>query len=283
MFGVAFLEDSAQTRQLPQPYFGRWHSLWHEATTKKSAFWQRDAVSRRLVSFHRGEDLGRTLEGTKAHTPDARYNFGVTWANALRRTPEEWGNLNWIAQNFRDTCWSATQLVRQELLPFLAGEAEREALGWKIASNCENWGTSRLRHSVYPSNGSCTEHTDYGVITIQQATCQGLEAFIAGEWMRVCVPTNCVLVFAGDMLELLTNGRICALRHRVSLEEKHIGTPDPAPAVVRQSHILFVQPDKHTVVKPLQAYLRSDGTDMPPVRYGDWHSLKTTRAFKQWT
>mmetsp|Transcript_86320 Transcript_86320/g.279505 ORF Transcript_86320/g.279505 Transcript_86320/m.279505 type:complete len:81 (-) Transcript_86320:50-292(-) len=76
------------------------------------------------------------------------------------------------------------------------------------------------------------------------------------------------------MLERLTNGRLPALLHGV-----HLGPAWAAgTATARQSHILFLQPDRDSVVAPLRCYLRGDGTDLAPVRYGDWHKRKAALA-----
>jgi len=307
--GAVFLEVSAGEpavgSALPDPHYSCWHELWREALTTRAWFQQREAVRQRLLSFNRSEDLARTMQGgVKAHTPDLRYNFGVTSWNAASRSDAEWQELGWIAQNFREALHSTTELVRRELQPLLQAEvfalpqqegaalqhaASRDSLAEKLRLGTgEHWSGSRLRHSVYPVNGSCTEHTDYGVLTFQQSTASGLEAHLFGEWRPLCAPPGCAVAFAGDMLELLTNGRVPALRHRVSLQRG----PDSAASVggaaagvwcgqdaVRQSHILFLQPDKSSVVAPLAVYRRNDGSDRRPVRYGDWHTLKSSLAF----
>lgn len=288
--GAVFLEASSDMvvgSRLPEPEFCWWHELWHEAVTSRSWFQQREPVRQRLLSFNRSEDLARTMQGgEKSHTPDLRYNFGVTCWNALHRGDQEWQDLWWIAKNFRDTLGSATELLRRELLPELEADGAlvltpaavpADGFAQKLRSGRgENWSGSRLRHSVYPVNGSCTEHTDYGVLTFQQSTALGLEANIFGEWRSLHGPPGTALVFAGDMFELLTNGTVPALRHRVTTTTLAASHPQSA---VRQSHILFLQPDKGTVVAPLGAYRRHDGTDRKPVRYGDWHNQKANLAF----
>merc|ERR1712113_968292 len=107
----------------------------------------------------------------------------------------------------------------------------------------------------YPRGGSCTEHTDYGVVTLQQSTSSGLEGYIEGEWKPLEPPAGCALLFAGDMLEILTNGRVSALKHRVRLDQE-VQNGRRNDVAARQSHILFLQPDKKTVVRPLSRYLR---------------------------
>merc|ERR1712085_199923 len=88
-------------------------------------------------------------------------------------------------------------------------------------------------------------------------------------------------MFAGDMFEVLTNGHTKALKHRVALPGSSSGSPGPIEerGIVRQSHILFLQPDNDTTVAPLNAFLRHDGTDYQAVRYGSWHRKKVDLAF----
>lgn len=298
--GAAFLELGTSPRERPPaPRYGQWRSLWHEATAQRRRFWERPAAAARLLAFNRGEDLRRTLEGEhKTHRADWRYNFGVTTGNALSRSAEEWDDLAWIAEDFRETLDFASRLMEQELLSpspasahggsasgssaarRAAGEEERPpTLLGKLRERSEGWGCSRFRHSVYPAGGACTEHTDYGVVTLQQSNAPGLEAELNGGWRHLEPPEGCVLVFAGDMLERLTNGRVKALKHRVCLEGEAASRGEED--VVRQCNIFFLQPDKATVVQPLRQYIREDNTDLSPVKYGDWHHLKTRLAFQR--
>ena len=90
-----------------------------------------------------------------------------------------------------------------------------------------------------------------------------------------------MVVFAGGMLARLTAGRIPALKHRVCLPRPAQGmAPKGAPAV-RQAHILFLQPDKNTIVKPLRVFCKGDGTDPQPMRYRDWHRMRSQLAFQR--
>ncbi|CAK0804216.1 unnamed protein product, partial [Prorocentrum cordatum] len=105
--------------------------------------------------------------------------------------------------------------------------------------------------------------------------------YIRGSWRQVDVPDDCAVLFAGDMLERLTNGGTPALLHRVTMGgEAMPGRIRSWWPSVRQSHILFLQPDQDTVVCPLRPFLSaSHGQNLPPVRYGDWHKQKVCLAF----
>jgi len=271
--GAVFLKDSPG--HLPDQNFPKWKELWREATAQQADFRKRQVVQAWQLRFSRGEDLLRTLQGeSKTHTPDVRYNFGVG-REVLWQAAASWGDIAWIHSDFQKTLTLLAELMHQELSAMVNAEAPG-TLGALVASGKESWYGSRLRHSIYPANGSCTEHTDYGVITLQQSSAAGLEAQIKGEWKALQPPDGCHVVFAGDMMERLTNGQVRALRHRVCLPELQTTS---SGEIVRQSHILFLQPDRNTIVQPMKAYLRGDGTDLVPIRYGDWHKKKASLAF----
>jgi len=261
----------------------------------------RTAAQRRLFAFNSGEDLKRTLQtgGNSKHHADARYNFGVTTDNALKRTANEWGDLVWIANDFKQTWEFAARTLEEEILSYSnqiqdatgtisTDEASSDDFLAKLRSKSEGWMCSRFRHSLYPSGGVCTEHTDYGFATLQMTNSPGLQAFIDGRWQQVDTPDDCFLLFAGDMLELLTNGAVPALLHRVNLD----APPPPHPQrrsgnrsslqIMRQCNIFFLQPDRTSSVAPLPGLLRDDGTDHEAVVYGDWHLRKSTLAFHRY-
>ncbi|CAE7601487.1 unnamed protein product, partial [Symbiodinium microadriaticum] len=159
------------------------------------------------LRFSQGEDLQRTLEGhQKSHTPDVRYNFGLGveslhWCN--------WGDLQWVCDELCNSFAVISRLIFNELTSAvpLADEPPK-TLGSLLYHGVEQFAGSRMRHSIYPSNGSCTEHTDYGVGTFQQSTAAGLQARLPnGQWLPLQPPDSGGLLFAGDMLERMTNGQ----------------------------------------------------------------------------
>ncbi|CAJ1410116.1 unnamed protein product [Effrenium voratum] len=260
--GAVFVRDDS----LPDPDFVSWQGLWQQALEDHRSFRRRPAVLNRQLRFSKGEDLLRTRVGeAKAHTPDIRYNFGVG-VDVMSR---DWDELSWIRDGFDSVLQMLMAMMKSELASATDAEEPENTLGSKVLLDCESWAGSRLRHSVYPPNGSCTEHTDYGVVTLQQSTAPGLEAYVAGSWQSLVPPPGHAVLFAGDMLEILTNGKVPALVHRVT------------PGGSRQSHIIFLQPDRNTIVQPLRPFLRHDGTDHMPVKYGEWHKRKTSLAFQK--
>jgi len=216
----------------------------------------------------------------KRHQPDRRITFGVSDSAVFGTRKPDWEELGWIAEDYAALKAVVANLINDELAEVCGGETCRGTLGAKLR-NAEAWSQSAMRHCLYPSGGSCTEHTDYGVVTWQHCTSSGLEAHIRGGWQRLQPPNDCAVLFAGDMLARLTNGKVPALVHRVCIEEENscekLPVRDRDP--VRQAHILFLQPDRETIIQPLKPYLSGTGHDLQPIRYGDWHQKKVELAF----
>jgi len=295
--GVVFLDVSADAEtgeaKLPTPPYEQWEELLREAQSSPQTFNARQCVDGRFLRFSSREDLRRTVEGDgKSHTPDDRVMFGLT-DKALRMKWLQWEDLRWVPDHYRELKTALVDLIRQELAPLCGQEhGPASTFGVKLKKGVEGWGQTALRHCIYPYGGSCTEHTDYGVVTLQHCSSPGLEGHIYGEWQPLHRP-DCVVLFAGDMLERLTNGRTKALLHRVLLEPLE---PEQAEAnaggaawsadvrfrrrpTARQSHVFFLQPDWETIVQPLAPFRSGTDADLPPIRYGDWHQEKVSLAF----
>ena len=60
---------------------------------------------------------------------------------------------------------------------------------------------------------------------------------------------DAVLINAGDMLEMFTNGSLPATLHRVIIPEEEI-----KKRTSRQSIVFFVHPDHETMISPLPTY-----------------------------
>jgi len=301
--GAVILEARGEINisRLFAPPYARWAELLSEARGSRARFNARPCIDGRVLRLSGREDLQRTLHGdAKAHTPDDRVMFGLS-DSALRSRWLDWGNLSWVLEDYAATKAVVASIFEREVAPLCDPEHDQPlTLGAKVRSGRETWSQSAFRHCVYPEGGACTEHTDYGVLTLQCCSADGLEVFIEGEWRLLHIPANSAVLFAGDMLERLTNGRTRALLHRVSLPPaERLGTVETGPAdclandnrrassatsrtqrpTVRQSQVLFLQPDQNTIVAPLRRFLRGSSEDLPPVRYGDWHHHKVSLAF----
>lgn len=275
--------DKANVR----PNWLNWHTLMMEATRQRKKFLARECVQNKQLRFSLSEDLSRTMIGeAKSHQPDRRVSFGIS-DSAVQSPLVNWEDLQWAVDGFRNLKASLCEVVERELRDLCAQDGDRETLAVKIVQGWENWGKSNLRHCVYPENGTCSAHTDYGLVTLQYSTGPGLQILRDDTWLSLDSPRGCALLMAGDSLERLTNGMVKAVQHRVCMaDEERSSTSFPEMKFdcrslegARQSHILFLAPSADTLVAPLQCQLRHDGTDLAAVRYGDWHRAKVNLAF----
>ncbi|CAJ1410115.1 unnamed protein product [Effrenium voratum] len=233
--GAVFVRDDS----LPDPDFVSWQGLWQQALEDHRSFRRRPAVLNRQLRFSKGEDLLRTRVGeAKAHTPDIRYNFGVG-VDVMSR---DWDELSWIRDGFDSVLQMLMAMMKSELASATDAEEPENTLGSKATA------------FIHPMVLAPSTQT---------------MAYVAGSWQSLVPPPGHAVLFAGDMLEILTNGKVPALVHRVT------------PGGSRQSHIIFLQPDRNTIVQPLRPFLRHDGTDHMPVKYGEWHKRKTSLAFQK--
>ena len=123
--------------------------------------------------------------------------------------------------------------------------------------------TLRLLH--YPANRGAHvksgqlgagAHTDYGLLTLLfQRGVGGLEVRGAdGDWLPVAADPDAIVINAGDLLEVWTNGRYRSTPHRV---QPQLGD------VERQSIAMFIDPDSATEVRVLPSCTGPDN----PVRF----------------
>ncbi|CAE7671477.1 2ODD19, partial [Symbiodinium pilosum] len=295
LFGAVYLSPgwehvgtSEEAEASFRPEYDKWYDLMLEATWKTKKWRSRPCVNERHLRLSGSEDLSRTLLGeAKHHEPDKRFAFGLSESSAKSHFVD-WGDLRWAPEGYLTLKAAVARMFESEVASLCSTEkGNRDLLGVKLRLGWERWGRSGLRHCVYPAEGTCSSHTDYGVVTLQFSNGPGLEVFAHGSWhVLEEPPEGGALLFAGDMLERMTNGRIKALPHRVHVQTESL---EAAPKLqeeggggqpgVRQSHILFLQPDSDTWVAPLRPYLLNNGNDLDPIRYGDWHQMKVRLAF----
>lgn len=91
----------------------------------------------------------------------------------------------------------------------------------------------------------CSEHTDYGGLTILfQDDCGGLEVRnVAGDFVEAVPMKGTALVNVGDFIAMCTGGRLKSTPHRVLVSEKNFYKR-------RQSLVFFCDPDGERVVQP---------------------------------
>ncbi|GAB4061339.1 isopenicillin N synthase family dioxygenase [Uliginosibacterium sediminicola] len=137
---------------------------------------------------------------------------------------------------------------------------------------------SQLRLIHYPYNPAIAaerpgigEHTDYECFTILLPTTGGLEVQNgANEWIPAPVVPGAFVINIGDMLEILSNGRFVATKHRVRKVPEE-----------RYSFPLFCACDYDTVIAPLPELLPADGhSDYAPQICGQHLYAQTMQTFK---
>eukprot|EP00928_Gymnodinium_smaydae_P008173 TRINITY_DN12971_c0_g1_i2.p1 TRINITY_DN12971_c0_g1~~TRINITY_DN12971_c0_g1_i2.p1 ORF type:complete len:463 (+),score=36.80 TRINITY_DN12971_c0_g1_i2:34-1389(+) len=285
--GVVFLPIG--TRQEPlgclkelQTTCSQWLDVGQKVFACPWKYKRMPCVVNRHLRISDREHLQRTLEGqSQEHVPDNRCTISIC-DSAFRSRREEWNELWPLVHAYEVTKDAIAVMVQKELASVCRGETDHQTLGAKLAAGTEMWGATSFRHCIYPKGGSCSEHTDYGVATFQQCTCNGLEFFAHGKWREIEAPEGMAVLFAGDMMERLTNGYIKAVLHRVRLPPSNWSTASglrDQPVVERQSNILFLQPSTKTVVKPLAPFLAGNASDMQAIRYGEWHFKKASLAY----
>lgn len=131
---------------------------------------------------------------------------------------------------------------------------------------------SQLRLIHYPLDATAEDrpgigaHTDYECFTLLFATAPGLELLDKqGRWLDVPVKPDALIMNIGDMMEIMSNGRYVATKHRVR-----------KVAEERYSFPLFCSCDYDYVVAPL---LRDETPRYAPVRCGEHLYNQTAQTF----
>mmetsp|Transcript_19536 Transcript_19536/g.49452 ORF Transcript_19536/g.49452 Transcript_19536/m.49452 type:complete len:697 (-) Transcript_19536:113-2203(-) len=304
VFVATDLSDDARgpsPLRIPVPRYEKWRQALEKAQQDPHTFYARQCVYDRHLRLSWREDLQRSRDGpSKDFVPDDRVMFGLS-DSAVHDPWLEWGDLRWVVDEYCKSKDALASLMQRELEGHCLCETQPRSFGLKLRKGKERWSQSVLRQCFYWDGGSCTEHTDYGVVTMQDCSSAGLEGFIDGAWQPIQPPPGCMVIFAGDMLERLTNGRVQALLHRVVIKPDQPsddecmepctrkggvhrvrlkGNARKPNLACRQSHVIFLQPDNDSVIVPLARFRSSDGrSDLPPVRYGSWHREKVNLAF----
>jgi len=131
---------------------------------------------------------------------------------------------------------------------------------------------SQLRLIHYPFDANAKDrpgigaHTDYECFTLLFATAAGLQIVDKrGEWADVPVVEDTLIMNIGDMMEILSNGRYMATRHRVQkvMEERY-------------SFALFHACDYDYVVAPV---VRGEAPKYAPLKGGEHLFNQTAQTF----
>eukprot|EP00747_Dinoflagellata_sp_TGD_P212004 gnl/TRDRNA2_/TRDRNA2_85153_c0_seq1.p1 gnl/TRDRNA2_/TRDRNA2_85153_c0~~gnl/TRDRNA2_/TRDRNA2_85153_c0_seq1.p1 ORF type:complete len:501 (+),score=55.48 gnl/TRDRNA2_/TRDRNA2_85153_c0_seq1:123-1625(+) len=190
--GVVFITARAPTDSfqvaLDSAKYAGWLRVLYEARWNPASFYKRECVRGGHLRLSVNEDLQRTVEGKdKDYSPDERSNFGISDSavNNQRSGFVDWRDLQWVIDDYVALKGVLVDIVERELESWCAGEnGSPKSLGVRLRHGRESWAQSRLRHCLYPPGGTCTEHTDYGVVTLQLCNYSGFEGFIHGFYSR---------------------------------------------------------------------------------------------------
>ncbi|MEU9670522.1 2OG-Fe(II) oxygenase family protein [Streptomyces bobili] len=130
----------------------------------------------------------------------------------------------------------------------------------------------RLLHypaSATPRQGVGT-HKDFECFTLLASTGPGLEVERPdGTWTLVPPRQDTLVVTAGEMLEILTNGALLAARHKVGWIRDD-----------RYSFPYFFSFDRHILVEPLDQFVGPAGIHYASVTAGDHLQARTSQVFR---
>lgn len=131
---------------------------------------------------------------------------------------------------------------------------------------------SQLRVIHYPHDPGVRDrpgigsHTDYECFTLLHATAPGLQIVDrSGAWIDVPLIDNTLIMNIGDMMEILSNGRYVATRHRVK-----------KVAQERYSFALFHSLDYDQVIAPV---VRGEAPRYQPLMGGEHLFNQTAQTF----
>lgn len=112
----------------------------------------------------------------------------------------------------------------------------------------------RLADAFIPGAVRAAEHEDINLLTLLcESTGAGLEILTRdGRWLPVAAPPGHIVVDSGDMMQLLTNGRIPSTTHRV------VNPPSDEEDLVRYSMPFFVHPYPACPLAPLPFSVSAD-------------------------
>jgi len=131
---------------------------------------------------------------------------------------------------------------------------------------------SQLRLIHYPYNPEACDHegigahTDYECFTLLMPTAPGLQVLNkSGEWIDIPVLENTLVMNIGDMMEILSNGRWLATKHRVKKVREE-----------RYSFPLFFSCDYDYLIKPV---IPNEVPRYKPLKGGEHLFNQTAQSF----
>lgn len=132
---------------------------------------------------------------------------------------------------------------------------------------------SQLRLIHYPYNPAAQDregigaHTDYECFTLLLPTAPGLQVLNKqGEWIDIPLLENTLVMNIGDMMEILSNGRYLATKHRVKKVQQE-----------RYSFPLFFSCDYDYLIQPV---IDTDQPRYAPLKGGEHLFNQTAQTFQ---
>lgn len=132
---------------------------------------------------------------------------------------------------------------------------------------------SQLRLIHYPFNLNAEDqfgigaHTDYECFTLLFPTAEGLQVLDKqGEWIDIPLIENTMVMNIGDMMEILSNGRYLATKHRVKRVKQE-----------RYSFPLFFSCDYDYIIQPI---IKNEVPHYPPMKGGEHLFNQTAQTFR---
>lgn len=132
---------------------------------------------------------------------------------------------------------------------------------------------SQLRLIHYPFNSNAEDqfgigaHTDYECFTLLFPTAEGLQVLDKqGEWIDIPLIENTMVMNIGDMMEILSNGRYLATKHRVKRVKQE-----------RYSFPLFFSCDYDYIIQPI---IKNEDPHYPPIKGGEHLFNQTAQTFR---
>lgn len=159
------------------------------------------------------------------------------------------------------TLWPNDEVFKQTVSDYyshLRGISEQIFQAFALALNVDEHffdakithATSQLRLIHYPYNPEVKDaegigaHTDYECFTLLLPTAPGLQVLNKqGEWIDIPLIENTLVMNIGDMMEILSNGKYLATKHRVR-----------KVAEERYSFPLFCACNYDTVIEPVPSH-----------------------------
>ncbi|XP_028765355.1 flavanone 3-dioxygenase 2-like [Neltuma alba] len=163
--------------------------------------------------------------GTGSHSQAEKAHY---WRDYLRVTTFPEFHFPHKPSGFKEVAFEYSRKTRSIVRALLQGVSE--SLGLEpdaiIESTDFDSGFQKFLANLYPPCPrpdlalGIPPHTDNGLFTVlTQNEIAGLQLKHDGKWINVNPLPNCLLVFPGDQLELVSNGRYKGIWHRVMLND----------------------------------------------------------------